>query len=134
LEGLPEVEFAFVDTDRLQKTGVAYSKTGLSGVPLTAKAIRNYKNGQKSLEIVYIKGLSNGVLKRWHPNGKKLLEINMVNNVAQGISTEWYASGEKFRTIPYKDGKIHGEVTIWSEEGEVLSVQQYVGGELQLEE
>ena len=134
VEELPEIEFSFIDTDKLQKTGVAYSKSGLKDVPLTGRAVRNYRNGQKSLEIIYIKGLSNGVLKRWHPNGKKLLEIEMVDNVPQGTSTEWYSNGKKFRTIHYKDGKIHGTVTIWSEDGELLSQHQYVNGILQIEE
>lgn len=133
-EELPEIEFSFIDTDKLQKTGVAFSKAGLKDVPLTGRAIRNYRNGQKSLEITYIKGLSNGVLKRWHPNGKKLLEIEMVDNIPQGTSNEWYSNGKKFRTIPYKDGKIHGTVTIWSEDGELLSRQEYLNGILQIEE
>jgi hypothetical protein len=127
---IPEIEFAFIDLEKLQQTGIAYARSGKTGVPLTAKAVRNYRNGIKSLEITYIKGLSNGMLTRWHPNGKKLLEINLVDNVPDGLSTEWYANGQKFRTVPYLAGKIHGQVKIWDSDGELLSTQQYERGKL----
>lgn len=56
----------------------------LRGVPFSGFAIETFPDGRLRTQMPFMRGLHDGVTRRWHPNGQLKSEQSFRNGVAHG--------------------------------------------------
>jgi antitoxin component YwqK of YwqJK toxin-antitoxin module len=72
-----------------------------------------HENGQKWMEVSYVKGKRQGTAHVWHDNGAKQFDMKFVDDLRQGAVVEYYADGPKMLEGAYKDDHRDGVWTEW---------------------
>ncbi len=85
------------------------------------------EDGEKTLEINYMKGLKNGLQKTFRDN-VVVKEENFVSDKLQGYTKTYYLNGALEEEIPFVDGKEKGEGYGYEKDGRITALNTYKAG------
>ncbi|MDA9298526.1 hypothetical protein N8290_03665 [Pseudomonadales bacterium] len=66
---------------------------------------RGYKIGQVDLEMNFVKGKQNGLLRGWFENGQSQIEATFVDGKENGLTRRWHENGGLSYEATYVDGE-----------------------------
>ncbi len=95
----------------------------------TGKVVTYYSNGNKSAEMEYIDGKTNGLYKLYHPNGKTWLQTTDEFGLTTGKQTEYYNNGNLKSEYNNYCNNSDGPFKKYHENGKVKEDGTYFNGE-----
>jgi YD repeat-containing protein len=101
-----------METVNLSQLTVADGNIYLLGeTPFSGFAIETFDDGQLRTQMSLLRGLEDGVTRRWHPNGQLESERSFRNSVSHGRHQEWRADGVLSMQATWEAGE---QVEEWS--------------------
>ena len=91
-----------------------------SETPFSGRAVSRYANGQEAVEVVFEKGLEEGLEVAWYQDGQKQSEGTRKKGEWDGVLTHWYPDGTKMAEYTYVAGELTGRKD-WDEKGRPLA-------------
>lgn len=82
-----------------------------------------YKNGKKTSEITYLKGIKQGFSKYYTSRGRE--EEFYINDTINGLHSYYDTNGVIIKTIPFIKGEKHGMAKEYNKSGEIVYIRIY---------
>lgn len=80
-----------------------------------------FYDGSMSYEANYVNGILDGEARSWWNNGKLRSVSHYANGKVNGIQQQWYYSGELFKELQIVNGKEQGLQRAWRKNGKIIN-------------
>jgi SAM-dependent methyltransferase len=102
----------------------------LHGTPYTGLVIDYYLNGKEQEEARMVRGVAEGIMRRWYQNGQVQLEREYKAGRIDGMVREYYEDGTLWKEGRFADDKAEGPWKAYFPNGRVQLINNYLHGDL----
>jgi ubiquinone/menaquinone biosynthesis C-methylase UbiE len=101
----------------------------LRGTPYTGLVINYYLNGKKLEEARMVRGVPEGMMRRWYQNGQVQLEREYKAGKMDGMDREYYEDGTLWKEGRFAADSAEGAWKAWFPNGRVQLINNYRHGQ-----